>query len=139
MRTAHAHLTQFNELFELNEREETKLKDPKSGIQFSLSDLQTLGQALLKAFQVPIVTKEQEGAKQARMRHVVSNQLSQACMNKLWEENFVTNALQNKLALKAEQLAVAEEKSVIQSNLVAVSKRRQNMAEKELVRLTERN
>ena len=60
-------------------------------------------------------------------------------MNKLWEENFVTNALQNKLSLKTEQLRVAEEKSQIQSNLVAVSKRRQNMAEKELVRLTERN
>lgn len=34
MRTAHAHLNEFNELFELNEREETKLKDPKSGIKF---------------------------------------------------------------------------------------------------------
>ena len=56
-------------------------------------------------------------------------------MNKLWEENFVANALQNKLALKVEQLAVAEEKSDVQSNLVAVSKRRQNLAEKELVRL----
>ena len=41
--------------------------------------------------------------------------------------------------MKTEQLAVAEEKSIIQGNLVAVSKRRQNMAEKELARLTERN
>ena len=55
MRTAHAHLSEFNELFELNEREQTKLKDPKAGIPFSLSDLQTLGQALLKAFQTPLV------------------------------------------------------------------------------------
>ena len=47
-------------------------------------------------------------------------------MNKLWEENFVANALQNKLSLKTEQLRVADEKSSIQSNLVAVSKRRQN-------------
>ena len=47
-------------------------------------------------------------------------------MNKLWEENFVVNALQNKLSLKSEQLRVADEKSSIQSNLVAVSKRRQN-------------
>ena len=60
-------------------------------------------------------------------------------MNKLWEENFVTNALQDQLARKTEQLSVVEEKSAIQSNLVAVSKRRQNMAEKELARLTERN
>ena len=60
-------------------------------------------------------------------------------MNKLWEENFVTNALQDQLARKNEQLAVVEEKSTIQSNLVAVSKRRQNMAEKEVARLTERN
>jgi len=65
--------------------------------------------------------------------------LSQACMNKLWEENFVTNGLQSKLALKTEQLRVSEEKSTIQGNLVAVPKRRQNMAEKELGRLTERN
>ena len=60
-------------------------------------------------------------------------------MNKMWEENFVTIALQNKLSLKTEQLQVAEEKSQIQSNLVAVSKRRQNMAEKELTKLSERN
>ena len=60
-------------------------------------------------------------------------------MNKLWEENFVTNALQDQLARKTEQLSVVEEKSGIQSSLVAVSKRRQNMAEKELARLTERN
>ena len=60
-------------------------------------------------------------------------------MNKMWEENFVTIALQNKLSLKTEQLQVAEEKSQIQSNLVAVSKRRQNMAEKELTKLNERN
>ena len=53
-------------------------------------------------------------------------ELSRACMNKLWEENFVANALQNKLSLKTEQLRVADEKSSIQSNLVAVSKRRQN-------------
>ena len=45
-------------------------------------------------------------------------------MNKLWEENFVTNALQDQLARKTEQLSVVEEKSAIQSNLVAVSKRR---------------
>ena len=65
----------------------------------------------------------------ALLRHAVSKELSMACMNKLWEENFVANALQNKLALKTEQLLVAEEKSQIQSNLVAVSKRRQNKAE----------
>ena len=59
-------------------------------------------------------------------------------MNKMWEENFVTNAIQNKLSLKTEQLRVSEEKSGIQSNLVAVSKRRQNMAEKELAKLQER-
>ena len=59
-------------------------------------------------------------------------------MNKMWEENFVTNALQNKLSLKTEQLRVSEEKSTIQSNLVAVSKRRQNVAERELAKLKER-
>ena len=40
-------------------------------------------------------------------------ELSKACMHKLWEENFVTNALQNKLAVKTEQLQVADEKSTI--------------------------
>ena len=50
MRTAKEHLRQFNELFTLDEREETKLKDPKARIPFSLSDLQMLGQALMKAF-----------------------------------------------------------------------------------------
>ena len=135
MRTAQVHLKQFNELFTLDEREDIKLKDPKQSILLTLSDLQTLGQALLKAFKVPISERQAEGDKKAHLRHLVSIELSQACMNKLWEENFVTNALQNKLALKSEQLAVAEEKSVVQSNLVAVSKRRQNIAEKELARL----
>ena len=79
----------------------------------SIADLQTLGQALLKAFKTELSGKEIESVKQARLRHAVSNELSHACMNKLWEENFVANALQNKLALKTEQLAVAEEKSQI--------------------------
>lgn len=39
MRTAHVHLEEFNELFSLDEREETKLKDPRSRILMSLSDL----------------------------------------------------------------------------------------------------
>lgn len=43
MRTAKEHLRKFNELFTLDEREETKLKDPKVSIPFSLSDLQMLG------------------------------------------------------------------------------------------------
>ena len=139
MRTAHVHLEQFNQLFTLDEREETKLKDAKSRIPLSIADLQTLGQALVKAFKTDLPAKEADQARLARLRHAVSNELSQACMNKLWEENFVTNALQDQLARKNEQLAVVEEKSTIQSNLVAVSKRRQNMAEKELARLTERN
>ena len=60
MRTAKEHLRQFNELFTLDEREETKLKDPKARIPFSLSDLQMLGQALMKAFKLPLVGKEDE-------------------------------------------------------------------------------
>ena len=138
MRTTLQHLKEFNELFTLDEKEETKLINPKVRIPLQLSDLQTLGQALLKAFNEPLSDKVPDRAKQAHLRHLVSAQLAQACMNKLWEENFVANALQNKLALKTEQLRVAEEKSQIQSNLVAVSKRRQNIAEKEVVRLTER-
>ena len=63
---------------------------------------------------------------------MVSNELAKACMNKLWEENFVTNALTNKLSSKTEQLRIVEEKSQAQSNLVAVAKRRQKVAELEL-------
>lgn len=113
MRTSLHHLTEFNELFTLDEKEETKLVNPRARIPFSLSDLQTLGQALLKAFKEPLTDKVAERAKQAHLRHLVSAQLAQSCMNKLWEENFVANALQNKLALKTEQLRVAEEKSQI--------------------------
>ena len=93
MRTAHVYLKEFNELFILDEKEETKFKDPKASIAFTLNDLQTLGHALLKAFREPLVTREPERAKQASLRHLVSNELSIACMNKLWEENFVANVL----------------------------------------------
>ena len=95
MRTAHVHLEQFNQLFTLDEREETKLKDAKSRIPLSIADLQTLGQALIKAFKTDLPAKETDQTRLARLRHAVSNELSQACMNKLWEENFVTNALQD--------------------------------------------
>ena len=61
----------------------------------SIADLQTLGQALIKAFKTDLEGKDFEQVNQARLRHAVSNELSQACMNKLWEENFVTNELQN--------------------------------------------
>jgi len=57
MRTAQVHLKQFNELFTLDEREDIKLKDPKMRILMTLSDIQTLSQALLKAFLKPVVTK----------------------------------------------------------------------------------
>ena len=50
-------------------------------------------------------------------------------MNKLWEENLVSNALQDKVALKIEQLGVAEEKSVAQNTLYAVTKRKLNSVE----------
>ena len=59
-------------------------------------------------------------------------------MNKLWEENLVANALQDKVALKAEQLGVAEEKSLAQGTLYAVTKRRLNAAEKDLATNKER-
>ena len=39
MRTAFVHLEQFNSMFGLDEREETKLLDPRARIPFSLSDL----------------------------------------------------------------------------------------------------
>ena len=39
MRTAHVHLHEFNQLFTYDEREETKLKDPRARILMSLSDL----------------------------------------------------------------------------------------------------
>ena len=39
MRTALVHLEQFNQLFTLDEREETKLKDAASRIPLSLADL----------------------------------------------------------------------------------------------------
>jgi len=125
-------------LFTLDDKEETTLIDPSIRIPLSLCDLQTLGQALIKAFRIPLAQREPGRARQSALRHLVSIDLSRACMNKMWEENFVTNAVQNKLSLKTEQLRVSEEKSQIQSNLVAVSKRRQNMAEKELAKLTER-
>ena len=115
------------------------LKNPNARIQLTLSYLETLGHALIKAFQTPLVAKEPERSKQSHLRHLVSIELSKASMNKLWEENFVTNALQNKLALKTEQLQVADEKSTIQGNLVALAKRRQNIAEKEMARLQERD
>ena len=135
MRTALIHLRDFNDHFGRNEREEIMLKNPNARIQLTLSYLETLGHALIKAFQTPLVAKEPERSKQSHLRHLVSIELSKASMHKLWEENFVTNALQNKLALKTEQLQVADEKSTIQGNLVALAKRRQNIAEKEMARL----
>ena len=39
MRTAYVHLEEFNELFTLDERVDTKLKDPRARILLSLSDL----------------------------------------------------------------------------------------------------
>ena len=63
------------------------------------------------------------------MRLKVSIELAEACMNKLWEENLVLNALQDKMALKVEQLEVAEEKSVAQNTLYAVTKRKLNSVE----------
>ena len=139
MRKANQQLRDFNDLFTLNDRQETSLKDPKARITMSMSYLETLGHALLKAFQQPLLVKDPERGKQQRLRNSVSMQLSRACLNKLWEENFVSNAIQNKLALKTEQLQVADEKSTIQSNLVAVTKRKQNIAEKEVASLKERN
>ena len=43
MRTALVHLEQFNQLFTLDEREETKLLDASARIPLSIADLQTLG------------------------------------------------------------------------------------------------
>ena len=59
-------------------------------------------------------------------------------MNKLWEENLVSNALQEKVALKIEQLGVAEEKSVAQNTLYAVTKRKLNSVEAQLDAAKER-
>ena len=47
----------------------------------------------------------------ANLRQTVAMELSRATMNKLWEENFVTNALTDKLSSKTEQLRIVEEKS----------------------------
>ena len=102
MKTAYQQLRGFNDLFALNDKQETSLKNPKMHIAFSLVYLEALGHALLKAFQQPLLPKDPERSKQQSLRHSVSMQLSRACMNKLWEENFVSNALQNKLALKTE-------------------------------------
>ena len=68
----------------------------------------------------------------------VSIELAQASMNKLWEENLVSNALQDKVALKIEQLGVAEEKSVAQNTLYAVTKRKLNSVEMQLDAAKER-
>lgn len=72
MRTALVHLEQFNQLFTLDEREETKLKDPSSRIPMSIADLQTLGQALMKAFKTDLTEKMNDPVKQANLRHAVS-------------------------------------------------------------------
>ena len=93
-----------------------------------LSDIQTLGQALVKAFQQPLTRKQEKNAVD-KLRLKVSIELAEACMNKLWEENLVLNALQDKMALKVEQLEVAEEKSVAQNSLYAVTKRKLNSVE----------
>jgi len=53
MRTAYSHLKDFNELFTLDDKQQTTLKDAKARIPLSLSYLETLGHALLKAFQSP--------------------------------------------------------------------------------------
>ena len=50
MRKANQQLRDFNDLFTLNDRQETSLKDPKARITMSMSYLETLGHALLKAF-----------------------------------------------------------------------------------------
>ncbi len=76
MRTTLQHLKEFNELFTLDEKEETKLINPKVRIPLQLSDLQTLGQALLKAFNEPLSDKVPDRAKQAHLRHLVSAQLA---------------------------------------------------------------
>ena len=63
MRTAMLHLREFNDHFARNEREEIMLKNPNSRIQLSLSYLETLGHALLKAFQTPLQSKEPDRSK----------------------------------------------------------------------------
>lgn len=42
-RMALSHLKKFNELFTLDEKEETALKDPRAEIPLTLNDLQTVG------------------------------------------------------------------------------------------------
>ena len=54
LRTAHQHLTEFNDLFTLDDKEETSLIDPSARIPLSLCDLQTLGQAMIKAYRIPM-------------------------------------------------------------------------------------
>ena len=41
-------------MFALDDKEETTLIDPSARIPLSLCDLQTLGQAMVKAFRVPL-------------------------------------------------------------------------------------
>jgi len=58
MRTAFLHLREFNDHFSLDEKEEIKLANPNARISLSLSYLETLGHALLKAFSSPLLPKD---------------------------------------------------------------------------------
>ena len=54
---AFTQLEQFNDYFILDETSTTRLRDPSERIVFTLSDLQTLGQSLLKSFARPLTKK----------------------------------------------------------------------------------
>ena len=62
-------LSHFNNYFELDELSNTRFKEQDAKVIFMLSDLQTLGQALVKAFQQPLTKKQlQNGVDQLRLK-----------------------------------------------------------------------
>ena len=62
----------------------------------------------------------------------VATAFGEAALHKIWEEQSNTNCLQEKLALRTEQLRVLDEKDKAQGDLVAVTKRKMLALEKDI-------
>ena len=57
MNAAYGQLRNFNENFTQDEKHQITLKNPKERIEFTVIDLQSLGQSLVKAFERPLSQK----------------------------------------------------------------------------------
>ena len=110
-------LTQYNQLFCFDERQNIQLTDERCLIKFTTGDFQLLGEALSKLFKTafpvrekhPLADEQRETLYTLRIK--TASAFGEAAMHKIWEEQRFTNDLQDQLALKSERLRVSEEKS----------------------------